>query len=164
MAKIAVLGIGNILMKDDGAGVEVVNRLEKMSWPENVSFIDGGTAILSLLDVFINHQKIIVVDTLKGGHEAGTIYRLTPEQLGTWKIEKMSLHDVQVLDVLRMAALFNSHPEVIIYGIEPYTIELDLCLSAQMLDRLPVLLDEVKNELEGLLSQPNWQTGDRVYA
>lgn len=66
---------------------------------------------------------------------------------------------------MRMAALFNSHSDVIIYGIEPYTIELELCLSKKMLDRLPVLLDGVKRDLEGLLSQSGCQqTGESCYA
>jgi len=161
MPNIAILGIGNILMQDDGAGVEVVKRLEQLDWPENISFIDGGTAVLSLLDVFINNQKIIVVDTLKGGHQPGTVYRLTPEQLGEWKKESLSLHDVQVLDVMRMAALFNSYPEVIIYGIEPYIIEMELGLSEPMLARLPALLECVRREIEGLLAQSGCrQMGD----
>ena len=82
MYNIGVLGIGNILLKDDGIGVHIVNELLKESYPQNVDIIDGGTAILDLLDVFVKNNKIIVVDTLKGGHEPGTIYKVTPEEMG----------------------------------------------------------------------------------
>jgi hydrogenase maturation protease len=151
MHNIAVLGIGNILLTDDGVGVEVVKRLMEAPWPGNVDIIDGGTAILSLLDVFIKNDKIIVVDALQGGHEPGTIYRLTPEQLGNWQKGYLSLHDVQVLDVMKMAALFDSYPEVILYGIEPFRVELSLGLSGEMEGRVPVLLDYVCRELEEML-------------
>jgi hydrogenase maturation protease len=147
MQNIAVLGIGNILLKDDGVGVEVANRLAEMPWPDNVSIIDAGTAIMSLLDVFIKNEKIIVVDCLKGGHEPGTIYRLNPEQLGAWQKESLSLHDVQVLDMMKMAALFNSHPDVVIFGIEPHTLELNLGLSETMQERFHVLVEHVRQEL-----------------
>jgi hydrogenase maturation protease len=132
MHNIAILGIGNILLADDGVGVEVVKRLGKLHWSANVEIIDGGTAILSLLDVFIKNNKIIVVDALKGGHEPGTIYRLTPQQLGAWQKESLSLHDVQVLDVMNMAVLCDSRPEVVFYGIEPFQVELGIGLSEQM--------------------------------
>jgi hydrogenase maturation protease len=151
MRKIAVLGIGNILMTDDGIGVEVANRLADMSWPENVTIYDAGTAIMNMLDVFVNNDILIVIDALEGGHEPGSIYRLTPEQLGEWRTESLSLHDVQVLDILNMAALFNRHPEVIIYGIEPSVLALNLGLSEKMQAQLPVLLELVRQELTGLV-------------
>jgi hydrogenase maturation protease len=151
MHNIAVLGIGNILLTDDGVGVEVVKRLVELSWPGNVDIIDAGTAILSLLDVFVKNDRIIVVDALKGGQEPGTIYRLTPEQLGAWQTASLSLHDVQVLDVLKMAGLLGSHPEMIFYGIEPFQVELGIGLSSNMEERVSVMLDYVRRELDNML-------------
>ena len=151
MPNIAVLGIGNILLKDDGVGVEAANQLAAMPWPEKVSVIDAGTAILSLLDVFLKNDRIVVIDALTGGQPPGTIYRLTPEELGVWRTGQLSLHDVQVLDIVKMAALFDRHPEVIIYGIEPFEVELELGLSGPMTGRLPELVKLVKLEVETLL-------------
>lgn len=151
MKKIAVLGIGNILMQDDGVGVEVATRLMVEEWPSNVEFIDAGTAILSLLGVFTDCDTIIVVDALRGGHGPGTIYRLTPEQLAGLQKDALSLHDIHVLDMIKMAALFNRQPQVIIYGIEPFRLAMELGITKQMQERLPVLLDYVRQELVGLL-------------
>jgi len=153
MCKIAVLGVGNILRSDDGVGVEAANRLAKIAWPDNVTIYDAGTAIMNMLDVFINQDILIVIDALEGGHEPGTIYRLTPEQLGEWRREGFSLHDVQVLDMLNVAALINYHPTVIIYGIEPYVLKLNLGLSEQMQASLPVLLTYVRQELSDLIEK-----------
>lgn len=148
MAKIAVIGIGNVLMADDGVGVEAVNRLADMSWPENVTIFDAGTSIMQLLDVFKSNNIVIVIDALCGGHEPGAIYRLTAKELGYEQSVGMSLHDVQVLDILNIAAFFHKPPEVIIYGIEPYILTLNYGLSPAMQKQLPVLVEQVKQEIK----------------
>lgn len=150
MQRIAVLGIGNILMMDDGVGVEVASKLADLQWPENVKIYDAGTAIMNMLDVFLDNDKLIIVDALTGGYEPGSIYRLTPEQLSEWQTDLLSLHDVQVIDMFKLAALFNRQPEVIIYGIEPYIIDFNLGLSAMMEERLPLLMKHIRQELAAL--------------
>lgn len=145
--KIAVIGIGNILLRDDGIGVYIVNELEKENLPDIVTLVDGGTAILDLYHYFIENDSIIVVDTLKGGHEPGTIYRITPEQLGGYLQNHASLHDVQVLDILRGVQLMGRNPEVIIIGIEPFEIFYDMELSPGIQAQIPKLMEIVKNEI-----------------
>jgi hydrogenase maturation protease len=147
MYKIGVLGIGNMLLKDDGIGVHIVNELLKESYPQNVDIVDGGTAILDLLDVFVKNDKIIVVDTLKGGHEPGTIYKVTPEEMGEHIKANSSLHDVQVLDMLKNAKLLGYNPEVIIIGIEPSEIEFHIGLSDILQNEFNNLLKVVRNEI-----------------
>lgn len=148
MYNIGILGIGNILLKDDGIGVHIINELLKENYPQNVDMVDGGTAILDLLDVFVKNDKIIVVDTLKGGHEPGTIYKITPEQMGSYLKSNSSLHDVQVLDMLKNANLLGYNPEVIVIGIEPSEIEYDIGLSDVLQNELSNLLEIVRNEIK----------------
>ena len=148
MYNIGVLGIGNILLKDDGIGVHIVNELLKESYPQNVDIIDGGTAILDLLDVFVKNNKIIVVDTLKGGHEPGTIYKVTPEEMGEYIKANSSLHDVQVLDMLKNANLLGYCPEVIVIGIEPSEIEYNIGLSKVLQNEFKKLLNVVRDEIK----------------
>jgi hydrogenase maturation protease len=148
MYNIGVLGIGNILLKDDGIGVHIVNELLKESYPQNVDIIDGGTAILDLLDVFVKNNKIIVVDTLKGGHEPGTIYKVTPEEMGEYIKANSSLHDVQVLDMLKNANLLGYCPEVIVIGIEPSEIEYNIGLSKVLQNEFEKLLNVVRDEIK----------------
>ena len=83
MKKQCVIGIGNILLRDDGIGVHLINELQTENFKYDVDLIDGGTSTFDLLGYFLDNEKIIVVDSLKGGHEPGTIYRITPEELGT---------------------------------------------------------------------------------
>lgn len=148
MYKVGILGIGNILLKDDGIGVHIINELLKENYPQNVDIVDGGTAILDLLDVFVKNNKIIVVDTLKGGHEPGTIYKVTPEEMGSYIKSNSSLHDVQVLDILKNVNLLGYNPEVIIIGIEPSEIEYNIGLSDILQNEFEKLLNVVRDEVK----------------
>lgn len=145
--KQAVLGIGNILLRDDGIGIRVVQELADKGTLTNVELVDGGTSTLDMLGLFLSHDRIIVVDSLRGGHPPGTIFRLTPEQLGSYMRGSASLHEVQILDVVQLAAMLGHAPEVLIIGIEPKEIELSMQLSPDIEDLLPWLVDAVEAEV-----------------
>ncbi len=148
MKKIAVLGIGNILLRDDGVGIHTINQLQKEEYFQNIELIDGGTCIFDLLDIFIKNDKVIVIDSLKGGHPFGTIYRVTPEDLPSYIKSNTSLHDVQLLDLLTDINRMGYNPEVIIIGVEPKEICFDLELSDEIREQIPKVIKEVKEELE----------------
>lgn len=144
--KQAVLGIGNILLRDDGIGIRVVQELADKGTLTHVELVDGGTSTLDMLGLFLSHDRIIVVDSLRGGHPPGTIYRLTPEQLGSYMSGSSSLHEVQILDVVQLADMLGHSPEVLIIGIEPKEIELSMQLSPDIEALLPWLVDAVEFE------------------
>lgn len=148
MKKQCVIGIGNILLRDDGIGVHLINELLKENLKQDVDLIDGGTSTFDLLGYFLDNEKIIVVDSLKGGHEPGTIYRITPDELGTFIKANSSLHDVQVLDILKQANFMGYNPEVIIIGVEPYEIFYDMELSPTIKNEIPNIIRIIKEEIE----------------
>lgn len=150
MSKTAIIGIGNLLLKDDGLGVHIIQELEKQDFKKkyNVELIDGGTYIFDLLDVFIKHERIIILDSFKGGHLPGTIYRARPEELGSYVKENTSLHDVQILDLIKDVLLMGYSPEVVIIGVEPESICFDLDLSKILIEQIPTIIQLVKKELE----------------
>lgn len=149
MKTTTVLGIGNILLKDDGIGIHLIDELEKLDFAETykVELVDGGTSILELLDVFMSSERVIVLDSLKGGHEPGTIYRITTEQLGGYIKETTSLHDVQILDVIKDAKLLGSNPQVVIIGVEPDEIIYDMELSNIIKEQIPNIIEIIRKEL-----------------
>jgi len=149
MKTTTVLGIGNILLKDDGIGIHLIDELEKLDFAETykVELVDGGTSILELLDVFMSSERVIVLDSLKGGHEPGTIYRITTEQLGGYIKETTSLHDVQILDVIKDAKLLGSNPQVVIIGVEPDEIIYDMELSDIIKEQIPNIIEIIRKEL-----------------
>ena len=78
---ILVLGIGNILLRDEGVGVRVIERMLKMRLPDNVELVDGGTAGADLLDVLAERKKVIVIDAVQADCEPGTVLKFTADDL-----------------------------------------------------------------------------------
>ncbi|QNB46779.1 hydrogenase maturation protease [Thermanaerosceptrum fracticalcis] len=148
MKKTAVLGIGNILLQDDGIGIRVVEKLKEKGSLPYVDIVDGGTSTLDMLDLFLDNERVVIVDSLKGGYSPGTIYRLKPEQLGSYYSSEISLHDTQVLDLIRLAAMMGKYPEVIIIGVEPKEIKESLELTPEIERVLPLIMDTVEKEVQ----------------
>ncbi|MEO0216875.1 MAG: HyaD/HybD family hydrogenase maturation endopeptidase [candidate division WOR-3 bacterium] len=145
---ILILGIGNILLKDEGVGVHVVNKLKKMPLPENVEVIDGGTAGLDLTDFIGNRKKLIVIDAVNAGGEPGTIYRLTEENLDIRPKAIMSFHDIDFIDALHMSQTMGEKPEeIVVIGIEPKDISDGLELSPEIKEKIPYIIKAVMKEI-----------------
>jgi hydrogenase maturation protease len=73
--KILIMGIGNYLMADEGVGVHAAEQLQRMTWPENIEVLDGGTGGFHLLEYFEVHDHVILIDATLDGREPGTIVR-----------------------------------------------------------------------------------------
>ncbi|OEH84926.1 hypothetical protein BHU72_06965 [Desulfuribacillus stibiiarsenatis] len=149
--KVAIIGIGNLLLGDDGVGVHAIQQLEQGHYgvfPNHVDFVDGGTFIFDMLDVFTQYKKIIIIDCLKGGHKPGTVYHVTPKQLGETIRETSSLHEVQILDIVQWMEYLGHNLDVEIVGIEPESIGYSMELSATVQDALTLAVDRVKKILE----------------
>jgi hydrogenase maturation protease len=147
--RITVLGIGNLLLKDEGIGVHLVQKLAGITDDANIKIIDAGTSpdFLSLVDG--NIDKLIVVDAVQAGNEPGTIYRITPDDLGLDSTLPVSLHEIGVLDSLKFMALFDRLPEsTVIIGIEPKTIDFGLDLSPEVEAKIPEIINLVLTEIE----------------
>lgn len=151
MGKTVVLGVGNLLLKDEGIGVHLVRALEGRQLPPDVEVIDAGTAGCDILPLLSNAGKIIIVDALKGGEPPGAVYRLTPqdfEQQADYSI--ISLHDIGVMDALKMLKLMDGRlPGVVIIGVEPGEIEVGLELTPEVAASLPFIVDLVMQEVAG---------------
>jgi len=148
--KIAVLGIGNPLRRDDGLGIRVVQVMQSNPYYLGVDIIDGGTApdLFSLLDESVG--KVVIVDVLRGKGEPGSIYRLEITEENISAQPSTSLHGLGVLDSLQlMVRLGMRPPEVIIIGVEPYDVANGLGLSPQMELLVPKVISEVEKELGG---------------
>jgi hydrogenase maturation protease len=144
-----ILGVGNILLKDEGVGVHVVRRMKEMNLPKYVEVLDGGTAGLELVDFIENRSKLIVVDAVKNGGRPGTIYRLTETNLRIKPKAIMSFHEIDFLDALYMSDVMKNKPkEVVVIGIEPKDMSDGLELSSEIEERIPRIIEVVMEELE----------------
>jgi len=147
MMDTVIIGIGNILLQDDGVGVHVITQLEMEALPSTIELVDGGTSTLDTLGYFLDYKKVIVVDCLRAGMEPGTIYKIHPEDIQSYQKENLSIHDVQILDVVRMANMMGKYPDVVIFGIEPKTIAVDLEMTDLLKAKIPEVIANIRKEL-----------------
>jgi hydrogenase maturation protease len=146
---ILVLGIGNILLHDEGLGVHAVKAMESLKLPGSIELLDGGTAGADLLDAIADRRKVIVIDALDIDDTAGTILRLKPEDLLSNTSGSISLHEFGIAETLRMARHLHCEPkEVIIIGVKPQSIEPGIGLTDEMTARLPKIIECVLAEIK----------------
>ena len=147
--KILVLGIGNLVMSDDGVGVKVVQRIQRdYTLPDHVEIIDGGTLGLDLLPMLEQIERLIVVDAIETGKEPGTCIRLTGEELPIALETKVSPHQMGLKDLLAVARLMGHFPnEMVLIGVQPGSIEMDTELTPEVEAKVDALVDNVLKEL-----------------
>ncbi len=148
--QITILGVGNILFKDEGVGIRVIERLrEAYTFPEQVSLVDGGTLGLGLMGVISEADHLIVVDALKNGDPPGSLYRFDGEDVPKRILAKNSLHQVDLLETLTSCRLVDACPQTVILGVEPEDIDsMDIELSPSVESKVPSLMDMVLEELD----------------
>ncbi len=155
-AKILVLGLGNILLRDEGIGVHVAQKMQRMVLPCNVEVIDGGTAALDVLLLAQDIERLVVIDALRTGKEAGTIYKAQLKLEEYDKLEqifscgnKISLHQAGLVDALAAVRKIDYAPkEIVIIGVEPETMDCGLELSDKLEHKLAEIIDMVLKEIE----------------
>ncbi len=149
---ITILGLGNILLADEGFGVHFIRYFEdRYILPENVEIVDGGVMGYVLLDIFDRSDLIIVVDCIKLDDEPGSIYRFTHEEFITKLPPPTSAHEVKFSDVLIKAEMIGELPEMVFLCIVPKEFkDMDLEMTGDLKNRLPVMDSLLIKELEGL--------------
>ena len=144
-----IVGIGNVLLRDEGIGCHVVHALEGIPLP-GVEVIDGGTCpdVLQLLE---DADKLVIVDAVRGGGTPGQIYRFHLEDITLEQKPLLSLHDMSLVDSLKLMQLW--HPdfigidEAVIIGVEPGEIGWGLELSSKLQERMPQIISAILSEL-----------------
>ncbi|MCB0283031.1 MAG: HyaD/HybD family hydrogenase maturation endopeptidase [Calditrichae bacterium] len=146
---ILVVGVGNSIQMDDGVGVHVIREMEKNILPDNVELFDGGTLGIDLLPWIEGHEYLILVDSIKADHPAGTIFRFHPQDIDYDDAPKTSIHQLGLIDSLKMCALTGIAPrEVVIFAVQPGVIDWGEDLSPQVEATVPKLVRLVNEEIE----------------
>ena len=152
---ILVLGIGNILLRDEGVGVRVIEQMQKMHLPGDVELVDGGTAGADLLDVLAERKKVIVIDAIQADCEPGTILRFSADELTRPDKASISLHDLGLGEALIMTRHLGCAPEdVVIFGIKPKDISCGLELSEEITASVPKVVELVLAEIANVRRHP----------
>lgn len=161
---IVILGIGNILFCDEGFGVRVIERLmERYTFPDNVSVVDGGVLGMNLLGVMSEADHLIVVDAIKNKGEPGSLYRFERTHLPERIRVKSSLHEVDFLEALTMCQVLDAVPETVIVGVEPEDIDtLSIELTETTASKIDPVIEMVLAELDRLGASYNKGAKDNV--
>ncbi|WP_319522121.1 HyaD/HybD family hydrogenase maturation endopeptidase [uncultured Desulfosarcina sp.] len=149
---VMILGVGNILLSDEGFGIRVVEALEeRYDFPDNVSVIDGGVLGINLMGIISEADQLIVVDVIRNGGQPGDLYRIDGEAIPERIRAKNSLHQIDFLESLTLCQALDKVPETVIVGIEPKDIEtLSVDLTAATADRIDDVIQMVLTELDRL--------------
>ncbi len=148
--RILVLGVGNVLLRDEGIGVKVVQALEaRFCFSPNVEIMDGGTLGVRLLDPICQADFLIVVDAVQNGCDPGTFYRLPVDEIARRVTFKNSLHQLDLVESLAYAELLGNRPEAVIIGVEPADIspwgtELTSTLQNRFEEMCALVLEEIR--------------------
>jgi hydrogenase maturation protease len=158
---ILLVGVGNVLMGDDGVGVRVVHEIERrFHLPEGVEVLDGGTSGLELLSYFSDREQVIIVDAVESGLPPGTVVKVEGEDVPARFVTKISPHQLGISDVLAAARISGKLPEkMVLFGMEPKRVELRLDLSEEVGRNFERLVDTVRDELQrsGCALEPRTQ-------
>lgn len=153
--KILVIGVGNLLLRDEGVGIHVIKELQKRELPPDVEVFDGGVGGLDLLPYFSQAEKVFLIDAAEMGLEPGAVVRLDPEQLNqSEKGVSFSAHEIGLAEVIELSrALNNDSLKIVIFGIQPKEISWGMELSAEVAAVIPQVIKAVFQEINSSLGK-----------
>ena len=146
---ITILGLGNILMTDEGVGVHTVNEFEKRyEVPDYVEIVDGGAAGLDLIPFIEGREKVLMVDAVNFDREPGFIDTLENEAIPIRLTQKASMHHLGLMDVLCIVRMSGNIPkDMCIIGIQPKSLDLGIDMTKEIWDKEQELIDRIVAKL-----------------
>lgn len=156
--RILVIGMGNVLMRDEGIGVRAVEELEsRYLLPDGVRVVDGGTTGMELLEPMRNADCLIVADAVNADRPPGTLVRIANDEIRAFFQTKLSNHQLGLSDLLALLAFKGETPRhVTIIGMVPHVLENRLGLSAPAAEGLDAMVEMLVDELArvGIVAMP----------
>ena len=148
--EIVVIGLGNLLLSDEGIGIHLIRKLsEHQDKFPSVEFIDAGTGGMNVLHLIANRKKAVIIDCVKMGKKPGTIKRFEPTDVQTTKkMTHFSLHEADILRIIELSRQLGECPnKIVIFGIEPESLELGQKLSKTLSDGIDAYSIDICKEL-----------------
>jgi len=147
--KILILGLGNILLGDEGLGVWIAQQLSSQSLPDEIEVIDGGTAGYELLNLLEGRDKVIIIDAVKTEDKPGSVYKMDLSVLQEDTTMQLSLHQFGLKNVFKMASLMDINPEVTLVGVVPKDYQkYHIGLSEDLEKVIPLVIETILQEIE----------------
>ncbi|MGD8405451.1 MAG: HyaD/HybD family hydrogenase maturation endopeptidase [Anaerolineales bacterium] len=146
-----ILGVGNLLMSDEGVGVHVIQRLvADYQLPEEVQVLDGGTLGMDLLYYLEGVENLLLIDAVQARKEPGTLIRLEGEDVPAFMSIKISPHQLGVPDMLAAAKLKGDcYPErIVLWGVQPELMQIGLDLSPKVESQVDTIIENILDQLK----------------
>ncbi len=152
MSSIAVVGLGNILLGDEGFGVHLINDLKaKYTFSDNVKILDGGTVGFLLIEHFLENDYLIFIDAIRANDAPGSVYKFNTKKLPPNITFVSSIHEIGLGDIIGHVKLMGLEKETIVIGIEPLSVcpnNLTTTLTPLMKEKMPIVeklvLEQIK--------------------
>jgi hydrogenase maturation protease len=146
---VLVMAVGNILRRDDGFAAAVLEELERRNLSASVELFDAGTSAIDLMDIFAGRRKLIVIDAVRGGQDPGTLFRFSPEEVESGALPMNSLHQVGLLETLKIGELVDCRPqEAVVVGVQPARTDLGIGLSPEVRSAVDKAVELVLKEVD----------------
>lgn len=147
--RVVVLGIGNILLSDEGVGVRAIEHLQETHLlPDEVEAVDGGTAGIELVAYIAGADRLIVVDAVRVGQPPASVVRMEGEAVPAFFRTRISPHQVGLSDLLATLTLTGEAPnEVVLIGVQPVSMATGMALSPEVAARLDEVVGMVVAEI-----------------
>jgi hydrogenase maturation protease len=150
MSKIAILGVGNILEKDDGIAIYATKYLElNYTFEPDIDIINGGVEGINLLNLFMEYKHIIILDAIEIDDEAGEIYHIPSYELTGYGLNSGGAHEIGVLQCFDILELMGKEiPKSSVVGIIPQIIDVEIGLSTLIYEKFDIYIKTILNILE----------------
>ncbi|MCX8192185.1 MAG: hydrogenase maturation protease [Nitrososphaerales archaeon] len=153
MKRLVIIGVGNLLMGDEGVGVYIANRLRNLQMPEGVEVHECGTGGLRILEALEGAERAIIIDAVRVGGEPGTIYRfplseVMDEERG---FRMVSSHDLDLITSIRIGELVGIYKlprDILVIGVEPEVLEVSAKLSPKVERAVEKVIELILKEIE----------------
>ncbi|MBW2467169.1 MAG: HyaD/HybD family hydrogenase maturation endopeptidase [Deltaproteobacteria bacterium] len=144
-----VLGVGNVLLTDEGVGVRALKELERrFSFSDDVELLDGGTSGIELLRHIQGRDNLIIIDCMTFDQPPGTVYKVENEDVPAAFRTRISPHQLGLSDLLAALMLTDGLPEnLVLFGVEPESIDIGLELTTTVESSLDKLITAIAEEL-----------------
>jgi hydrogenase maturation protease len=145
-----ILGVGNLLMSDEGVGVHVIQRLvADYQLPKDVQVLDGGTLGMDLLYYLEGVENLLLIDAVQARKDPGTLVRLEGDEVPAFMSLKISPHQMGVPDMLAAAHLMDVYPQrIVLWGVQPELMEIGLELSPTVESKVDTIIENVLEQLQ----------------
>lgn len=147
-----VVGVGNVLFKDEGVGIYASKFLQQnYKFDDSLEIIDGGTLGFKLMTYFQEYDNVIILDTVSVEDEPGSIYRLPSEVLLGMGQYRKTAHEVEIVEMLEICSVLDKHATVTILGIIPEDIEaVEIGLTSTLEEKFDGFISQAIQEIENI--------------